>query len=304
MRKTYKLTSNFFRNKNYKICIFDVNSIFLFNGKNSIKLMYNFISNLRRIFPELLIINVIDNGISEKLLKKYPYYKANRNHSVKSNNIIINKFGTINSFKRKISRIHKLDEVFTNHLTFYYPGESDFKIGYILKYLNKHTNFNKSDILTISLDKDFLLTTVLSDFLLKRRLNKKTHYCLIDNNTNIEELKEVFKIEKWDIKNPYDYFYYLILNGDRIDNIKQLFTKGQAINILNNILIDHDDIDLKLLLEYSKSVSKKNISMDTIAENAYLVDLFNDDIFTLTEKNIMKWVLNNFLQNNNIKVII
>ena len=99
MKTTYKITKNFLRNKDYKICIFDVNSLFLFNGKNSIRLMYDFIANLRKIFPELLIINVIDNGISNKLLNKYPYYKANRKHSIKSNNIIINKFGTINSFK-------------------------------------------------------------------------------------------------------------------------------------------------------------------------------------------------------------
>jgi hypothetical protein len=303
MNITYKLSKNFLRDKNYKICIFDVNSLFLFNGKNSIRLMYDFIANLRKNFPNLLVINVVDNGISNILLNKYPYYKANRNHSIKSNNIIINKFGTINSFKAKIGRIHKLDESFSRNLTFYYPGESDFKIGYILKYINKHTSLTKDNILTVSLDKDFLLTTILSDFLLKRRLQKKTHYCLIDADADIKQVKKVFGIEKLNIKNPYDYFYYLILNGDRIDNIKKLFTKGKAINILNNILDDNDNIDLNLLLEYSKKVAPE-IGMASISDNAYLVDLFNDSIFSITEKNIMKWILNNFFQNNNINVLL
>ena len=129
MKTTNKITKNFFNNRNYKVCIFDVNSLFLFNGKNSIRLMYDFIANLRKIFPNLLIINVIDNGISKKLLNLYPYYKANRAHSISSNNIMINKFGTINSFKSKISRIHQLDSLFKKNLTFYYTGESDFKVG-------------------------------------------------------------------------------------------------------------------------------------------------------------------------------
>jgi len=157
--------------------------------------------------------------------------------------------------------------------------------------------------LTVSLDKDFLLTTILSDFLLKRRINKKTHYCLIDSNVNIEQVKSVFGIEKLNIKNPYDYFYFLILNGDRIDNIKKLFTKGQSIKILNNILDDFDDINLNLLLKYSKKISNE-IDTKSIYDNGYLVDLFNDDIFTITEKNIMKWIMNYFFQNNNINILL
>lgn len=129
MKTTNKITKNFFSNNNYKVCIFDVNSLFLFSGKNSIRLMYDFIANLRKFFPNLLVINVIDNGISKKLLNLYPYYKANRAHSISSNNIMINKFGTINSFKSKISRIHQLDSLFKKNLTFYYTGESDFKVG-------------------------------------------------------------------------------------------------------------------------------------------------------------------------------
>ena len=133
MNFIYDISKDFFIGKSYKICLIDVNSVFLFSGKNSVKYMYDFIKKLNSIFNNILFVNVIDNGINNKVLKKYPYYKANRNHSIQSNNIVFNKFNTIHSFKYKIYKIHKIDSTLKNNLTFYYHGESDFKIGYILK---------------------------------------------------------------------------------------------------------------------------------------------------------------------------
>ena len=93
--------------------------------------MYQFIDSIKRAVnnPNMLVINVIDNGVNSRILKKYPYYKENRVHSIQSNNMHTNKFSSQQSFKYKITRIHKIDNVFRNHLTFYLPGESDFKVG-------------------------------------------------------------------------------------------------------------------------------------------------------------------------------
>jgi hypothetical protein len=153
----------------------------------------------------------------------------------------------------------------------------------------------------MSIDKDFLLTTLLSDFLLKRKINKKNYYHLIDKYSDIEKVKKVFNIEKLNIKKIEYYFYFLVLNGDRIDNIKQLFTKGKTIKILNEILEENQDISINLIIKY---VKKEGIFKNQILENCYLVDLFNDDIFSITEKNTMKWILNDFLLTNDINVVI
>jgi hypothetical protein len=177
--------------------------MFLFSGKTGIRKMYDFLHFLRTIFPSLLVINVIDNGISNRVLIKYPYYKAHRNHSIQSDNITVNKFSSVNSFKHKISQIHKIDGLFKNNLTFYLPGESDFKIGYILKYIYNNTTFNKDNILTLSIDKDFLMVTLLSDLLIKKSLDKSMKYFLIDNDISLPLFKKVFKIDKLNINNPY-----------------------------------------------------------------------------------------------------
>jgi archaellum biogenesis ATPase FlaH len=126
------INNRLLNNKFYNVLILDVNSLFLFAGRNGIKNMYKFINNVKNVIDNknLLVINVIDNGISNKLLRKFPYYKGNRVHSIKSNNMYTNKFTkNARSFKAKISSIHKIDGTFKSHLTFYLPGESDFKIG-------------------------------------------------------------------------------------------------------------------------------------------------------------------------------
>jgi len=178
MIRSASINKKFLKNKYYSILILDVNSLFLFAGRNGIKKMYKFINDIKIAIDNknLLVINVIDNGISNKVLRKYPYYKSNRTHSIKSNNIYTNKFTkNARSFKAKISSIHKVDGTFKNHLTFYLPGESDFKIGWLLKFLNNRTLYNKDEILTVSFDKDLILTNILSDCILKRYINNRAY---------------------------------------------------------------------------------------------------------------------------------
>jgi len=178
MIRSSSINKKFLKNKYYSILILDVNSLFLFAGRTGIKKMYKFINDIKIAIDNknLLVINVIDNGISNKVLRKYPYYKSNRTHSIKSNNIYTNKFTkNARSFKSKISNIHKVDGTFKNHLTFYLPGESDFKIGWLLKFLNNRTLYNKDEILTVSFDKDLILTNILSDCILKRYINNRAY---------------------------------------------------------------------------------------------------------------------------------
>lgn len=112
-----------------------MNSLFLFS-KNSTQSLYEFINSIKNIKnnQNIIFINIIDNGLNRRMVNKFPQYKANRitskeNHDVGNINIWTRK----NRFKVSIDRIHRVDRNFINHLTFYNTGESDFKIGYILK---------------------------------------------------------------------------------------------------------------------------------------------------------------------------
>lgn len=297
------ISKNFLKDKHYKVLILDVNSLFMFGSKNSLKAMYVYIMGIKKAInnDRLLVINVIDNGISQRVLRLFPDYKGNRPHSIQSNTSDLNKFGNGRSFKYKITRIHKLDGQFINHLTFYLPGEADFKVGWLLSYFNEHTNISPSEILTVSFDKDYILCKTLSDVILKRFINGKRYWCLLDNNADIETFKIIMKVENLKIFNIYDYFYYLIVNGDSLDNIKSLLTKEPTIKLLNNIIDIYGKLSIELICnhigEYNKSVSKQDIY-----NNCYLIDLFNKDAFTDNQKNTMAYVMNNFLQRNFVEV--
>ena len=296
------ISKNFLNNKNYEVLIIDVNSLFLFGGKNSIKSMYQFIDSVKKsVDNNLLVINVIDNGISSKVLRKFPYYKGNRTHSVQSNNIYINKFSSSQSFKYKITRIHKIDNEFNNHLTFYLPGEADFKVGWLLKFIQERTPFTREEVLTVSFDKDYLLCCALSDVLLKRVHQNKRYWCLLDKNLNLDQFKETLKIADLNIKNTFDYFYYLVVNGDGMDNIKQLLTRGQTIKFLNFLYNKYGKLSLEHVCHHITEFNGK-INCNDIIENCYLVDLFNKDVFTHNQINNMTYVFSNFLKQNNIRV--
>jgi len=297
------ISRNFFKNKNYEVMIIDVNSLFLFGGKNSLKGMYSFIETTKRAIGNnnLLVINVIDNGINQRILKKYPYYKANRIHSIQSNNIYSNKFTSQRAFKYKITRIHKIDNEFNNHLTFYLPGESDFKVGWLLKFFQERTPIEPSEILTVSFDKDYLLCTTLSDVLLRRVQDNKRYWCLLDKDTDINKFKDALNISQLNIRNIFEYFYFLIINGDDIDNIKQLLTKGNSIKLINHVIDKYNKLNLELLSNHIKDFNNA-LNGNDIYENCYLVDLFNSDVWTTNQKNTMIYTLGSFLTTNNVRV--
>jgi len=173
---TSRINTSIIGNSNHDIIILDVNSLFLFT-KSPAKKLYEFIDGIKSIRnnENLLFINVIDNGLNRRMQRKFPYYKANRvtskEHTYGAANL--NSFNKHNNFKIAIDKIHQIDKVFKNHLTFYATGEADFKIGYILKWLSERTNISKNHILTIANDKDMVLASIKSDVILKRQKNGK-----------------------------------------------------------------------------------------------------------------------------------
>ncbi len=116
----------------YDVVILDINSLFLFGGSPP-KRLYEFIANFKKISGhDTVFINVIDNGLNEKMLKRFPHYKANRVTSKARNSPSISRGNTRNKFKRNIDAIYRTDKKFPSNLTFHLTGESDFKIGFIL----------------------------------------------------------------------------------------------------------------------------------------------------------------------------
>ena len=132
---TSRVNATLLANSKHDVIILDVNSLFLFT-KDPAKKLYEFINNIKAIRKNdnIMFINVIDNGLNRRMVRRFPNYKANRitskeNHNGAAN---LNRFNKRNRFKQSIDRMHQIDKHFTNHLTFYETGESDFKIGYIL----------------------------------------------------------------------------------------------------------------------------------------------------------------------------
>lgn len=79
--KTARLNKNLFDGKNFEVVIIDVNSMFMFN-KNPAAKLNEFITFIKTVFHnDVIFINVIDNGISSKMMRRFPYYKANRKTS-------------------------------------------------------------------------------------------------------------------------------------------------------------------------------------------------------------------------------
>lgn len=101
-----------------------------------------------------------------------------------------------------------------------------------------------------------------------------------------------------------DYYYYLLLNGDKIDNVKQILTEGQTIDFLNYIYIDkkcgHYNTDL--ICKYIHDF-KDGVTTNDIIENAYLIDIFNEQTFTHQQRTSMNFLLEVFFRRNNIKLL-
>lgn len=298
------ISRRYFDNRVYSVVIIDVNSLFLFGGQYTIKYMYEFIDTLKKVInnDNAIIINVIDNGLNLKMLRDHPNYKANRITSVYNNTTTINCFSNRKSFKYKISQIHKIDSKFKNHLTFYLQGESDFKIGYIIQQIYKYTQYRKADILTISLDKDLILSILLSDVLLRKLYNGKKYQALFTNPiSDIDRFKSIMKLETFNIKSIADFYYYLLVNGDSVDNIKQLLSPQKTINFLNDIYDKYDELSIVNICDNIRHVDNTITNID-VFNNSKQIDIFNIKTFTINQVHNMNYTLKNFFINNNINI--
>jgi hypothetical protein len=73
----------------------------------------------------------------------------------------------------------------------------------------------------------------------------------------------------------------------------------ESINIINSIIEKENSISISYIINYICEKYGQGYK-DSIKENLYLVDLFNDDVFSTTEKNMMNYLLNNFFKTNNV----
>jgi hypothetical protein len=98
------------------------------------------------------------------------------------------------------------------------------------------------------------------------------------------------------------YYYYLLLNGDNIDNIKQLLTKSKVIAFLNKIYDIHNTYNLDFIIKHMPDFNDK-IEEKDILNNTYLIDIFNNNTFTKQQRLSMDILLHQFLLKNNINVM-
>jgi len=305
---TSRINATLLTDTRHDVIVLDVNSLFLFT-KDPTKKLYEFINRIKGIRKNenIMFINVIDNGLNRRMVRRFPHYKANRvtskeNHNGAAN---LNQFNKRNKFKQSIDRIHQIDKKFNNHLTFYETGESDFKIGYILKWISQRTHISKNHILTVANDKDMVLTSIKSDVLLKRqKAGKYFWYLFKDDLKHLPEFKKVFGLENMAMNQLSDYYYYLLLNGDKIDNVKQILTVGQTVDFLNYIYKEkrHNKYDINLIIKYIRDF-KEEITVNDIIENTYLIDLFNEKTFTKQQRTSMNFLLEAFFRRNNINLL-
>ena len=261
--------------------------MFLFSGRGVTKL-YEFINELRLYFgSNLRVINVIDNGQNRKLTNKHKDYKANRIVS-KYDSSMMRNWKRNNPYKHKINRIFYIDRKFKYNLTFYYEGESDFKIGYILKWLH-NKKINRKDILVCSFDKDLILSILLSCVLIKTIKNKNNIQYLFDDD--VTELNRYMHnyIKCISFNNISDYFYWLVLYGDRVDNISKVAKNANELcDIFNDIYNKYNNISIDIIKKYYDN------KIDLINKNCELVDIFNKNAFTHQQIMFMNKALNDF----------
>jgi hypothetical protein len=99
-----------------------------------------------------------------------------------------------------------------------------------------------------------------------------------------------------------DYYYYLLLNGDKIDNVKQIFTAGQTIDYLNFLYNKFNKYNFDLVCN-NISEFRDLRNYNDVIENGYLIDIFNQKTFTGTQRTAMNMSLNTFFKVNNFKVL-
>jgi len=108
-------------------------------------------------------------------------------------------------------------------------------------------------------------------------------------------------LENLKIQRVFDFFYYLLLSGDAIDNIKQLLNKNNSIKLINLVIEKYNKVNIELLCKHITEFNSA-LTCNDVYENCYLIDLFNKDAFTTNQKNNMEYLVSGFLRNNEIKV--
>lgn len=149
-----------------------------------------------------------------------------------------------------------------------------------------------------------ILSIISSNVLLKKQKNGNPYYILFDDkkNQDLLDFKSCFSLEDMSMNTISDYYYYLVLNGDKIDNINAIFTPGVTIDFLNYIYDKENKYNLDLICKYIGEF-RENINCNDILENSFLVDIFNDTIFSNADKTAMDFLLKEFFKRNNIKII-
>lgn len=99
------------------------------------------------------------------------------------------------------------------------------------------------------------------------------------------------------MKSISDFFYFLVVNGDSIDNIFPILTKGMTIKLLNLVNKKYGSLSIENICKELPEFSDSKTCMDVIF-NGEQVDIFNANVFTTNQINNMSYILNDFIKNN------
>jgi len=109
------------------------------------------------------------------------------------------------------------------------------------------------------------------------------------------------KLETLNIKSIADFYYYLLVNGDSVDNIKQLLSPQKTINFLNDIYDKYDELSIVNICDNIRHVDNTITNID-VFNNSKQIDIFNIKTFTINQVHNMNYTLKNFFINNNINI--
>lgn len=311
-KQSRNLTSLFLKSKNpeYKYIVLDVNSLtivpYISDYSYTIRRMnitpairtIELYTKLKSIYPKAKFIFSIDNGISTNMKKIYPDYKGHRRHSMKSNLMLSLGEKSNNVYRYNISLLGKILIPLSEYFSIE-PGEADFKIGFILKTLVYDYKIDPNDILTISGDRDLILTTELSNFLYKSRTKNKGVNYYFFSKENFICFSKIIGIP---LSNPKEYLYYKALIGDKSDNIPSILSPKKAHNLIQSILeekcnnITYQDIVERLNKSF-KTEAEKSFKINMFLTNLTIINLFNEEILSEGEK---IQIIQNFKRNNEI----
>jgi len=116
---------------------------------------------------------------------------------------------------------------------------------------------------------------------------------------DIDEFKQIINLNNFKMKSISDFFYYLVVNGDKIDNIFPVLTKGKTIDLLNSVNDKYGELTISNICKELHNFSTTKTCNDIIL-NSQQVDIFNIDTFTINQQNNMDYTLNMFINNNRV----